>query len=405
MMMTRKFHTFRRITGAALLIILIGTPFLRIGGESAFRFDVPSLRLLFFGTEIWMTDFFIVLIAVLFLTFITLFTTTLFGRIWCGWLCPQTVLSDATAFVETAQNRGAGAKIVSSIAGIVISTAVSASLIGYFVSPYDLSPLLGSGGMPARVAVGSWIVLSLILFLDIIALRRRFCATVCPYAKMQGVLFDDRTLLVAFDPSRAGECMECGACVKACPVGIDIRKGSQPACIHCAECIDACTARMAARKRKSLVRYAFGLTGEKGGGLRLTPLITGVLTVVSFVFLVYLSTTRVPFDMNVRRDYRDAPVIAANGGVTNTYELSLRNTGRSDLELGLVAAAPAGVVRVTPEAVILPRGTDVLRLPVSVTLTGYPGPKGHSMTVTLTARLRDGNSLSKKAFFPLPGHE
>ena len=100
--MTRKFHKFRRITGAALLIILIVTPFLRIGGQSAFRFDVPSLRLLFFGTEIWMTDFFIVLIAVLFLTFITLFTTTVFGRIWCGWLCPQTVLSDATEFARRA---------------------------------------------------------------------------------------------------------------------------------------------------------------------------------------------------------------------------------------------------------------------------------------------------------------
>src|SRR5512143_127532 len=405
MMMIRKFHTIRRITGAALLIILIVTPFLRIGGESAFRFDVPSLRLLFFGAEIWMTDFFIVLIALLFLTFITLFTTTVFGRIWCGWMCPQTVLSDATAFVETARKKGTGAKFTASAAALAISALVSASLIGYFVSPYDLPALLANGSASARVATGSWIILALILFLDTITVRRRFCATVCPYAKLQGVLFDERTLLVSFDPSRAGECMECGACVKACPVGIDIRKGTQPACIHCAECIDACTARMAARKRKSLVGYAFGLSGEKSGGLRLTSLITGVLTVVSFVFLVYLASTQVPFDMNVRRDYRAVPVIAADGGVTNTFELTLRNTGRSDLELGLIAAAPAGGARVIPEAVILPRGTDVLRVPVSVTLTGYSGRKGHSVTVTLTARLRDGNSLSKKAFFLLPGHE
>jgi hypothetical protein len=163
---------------------------------------------------------------------------------------------------------------------------------------------------------------------------------------------------------------------------------------------------MAARRRKSLVRYAFGLAGEKGGGLRLTPLITGFLTGVSFVFLVYLAATWVPFDMNVRRDYRESPVIAANGGVTNTYELSLRNTGRSDLELGLIAAAPAGGARVTPDAVILPRGTNVMRVPVSVTLTGYSGREGHSVTVTLTARsLRDGNSLSKKAFFMMPSHD
>src|SRR5512142_2258199 len=155
MMMIRKFHTIRRITGAALLIILIVTPFLRIGGESAFRFDVPSLRLLFFGAEIWMTDFFIVLIALLFLTFITLFTTTVFGRIWCGWLCPQTVLSDATGFVETAREKGIGANAAASAAGLAVSAIVSASLIGYFVSPYDIPSLLGSGGLSARITVGS----------------------------------------------------------------------------------------------------------------------------------------------------------------------------------------------------------------------------------------------------------
>lgn len=404
--MTRKFHKFRRITGAALLIILIATPFLRIGGQSAFRFDVPSLRLLFFGTEIWMTDFFIVLIAVLFLAFITLFTTTVFGRIWCGWLCPQTVLSDATEFIEIALEKGVGAKIASSAAAVAVSAAVSASLIGYFVAPYDLPLLLGSGGVSARIVTGSWIVLSIILFLDIVSVRRRFCATVCPYAKLQGVLFDDRTLLVAFDPARAGECMECGACVKACPVGIDIRQGTQSACIHCAECVDACAARMAAKMRKPLVRYAFGISGEKGGGFRLTPLLTGILTVVSFVFLVYLSAARVPFDMSVRRDYRDVPAPAGNGGIINTYELSLRNKGGSDLKLGLIASTPAGGVRVTPDAVILPGGTDVTRVPVSVTLTGYAGHAEHSVTVTITARsLQDGLSLSKKALFMMPGHD
>ncbi|HSB33362.1 MAG TPA: FixG Ig-like domain-containing protein, partial [Nitrospirota bacterium] len=90
----------------------------------------------------------------------------------------------------------------------------------------------------------------------------------------------------------------------------------------------------------------------------------------------------------------------------NAYELSLRNTGRSDLEIALSAAGPAGGARVTPDAIMLPRGTDVLRVPVSVTLTYSPGPHTRSVTVTLTARtLRDGNSLSKKAFFPMPGHD
>jgi len=105
-MMIRTFHGFRRLADALLLIILIGLPFVRLNGESALRFDVPTLRLLFFGTEIWMQDFFIVLVAVIFLTFLILFVTTILGRVWCGWLCPQTVLMDVTTFMETFQKGG-----------------------------------------------------------------------------------------------------------------------------------------------------------------------------------------------------------------------------------------------------------------------------------------------------------
>jgi cytochrome c oxidase accessory protein FixG len=402
-MMTRKFHRLRRLSGAVLLLILIGTPFLRIGGESAFRFDVPSLRLLFFGTEIWMADFFIILIAVMFLTFATLFTTTVFGRIWCGWLCPQTVLVDATAFVETAGQRGQGAKIAASAAGMTVSAVIAASLIGYFVSPYDLPSMLQSGGSSAKIVAGSWLAVTVILFLDLISLRRRFCSTACPYAKLQSVLFDDRTLAVAFDNARASECMRCAACLKACPVNIDIRKGAQIACIHCAECVDACTERMAAHNRKSLVGYVFGRPAERGTGLRLNPLITGVLTALSLVFFLYLSSVRMPFDMNVRLEYAATPEIRTDGSVTNSYELSIRNMGKTDLELALNATASAGEARMSPDTVVLRKGADIMRVPVRVTLTGISEGEKHPVTITLAARsTRDGKSLAKKAFFMMP---
>jgi polyferredoxin len=257
--------------------------------------------------------------------------------------------------------------------------------------------------MPAKIAVGSWLALSVIVFLDLIALRRRFCATVCPYAKLQSVLFDDRTLVVAFDSRRAEECMQCSACVKACPVGIDIRRGPQMACIHCAECVDACTERMGRRDRKSLVRYSFGLPGERAAGVRVNPLITGIITAISLVFLVYLSVARMPFDMNVRLNYAEAPGIRTNGSVTNTYTLSLRNMGTSDLELDLSVAASAGTVLVSPDAVLLRRGTDITRVPVSVTLSGVSNEEQHPVMITLTVGSKQANkSITKTAYFMMP---
>jgi len=401
--MSRKFHRLRRFSGAVLLLILIGLPFLRVHGESAFRFDIPSLRLLFFGTEIWLADFFIFLIAVIFLTFLAIFTTTIFGRLWCGWLCPQTVLVDATTFMATAWERGYSARALASAAGMVVSAVVSASLIGYFVSPYDLPSLLQTGGMPAKIVLGSWIALSLIVFLDLIALRRRFCSTVCPYAKLQSVLFDDRTLVVAFDSRRADECMQCSACVKACPVGIDIRRGSQMACIHCAECVDACTERMARRDRESLVRYSFGLPGEQTAGVRVNPLLTGAITAISLVFLVYLSASRMPFDMNVHLNYTEEPVMRTNGNVTNTYTLSLRNMGTTDLELDLSASVPAGTVLVSPDTVPLRKGRDILRVPLSVTVNGVSSQGQHPVTITLTVASKQVDKrISKTVYFMMP---
>ena len=407
--MTRKFHWLRRVSGALLLIILIGLPFLRINGESSLRFDVPSLRLLFFGTTIWMQDFFIVLMAVIFLTFLVLFTTTVFGRVWCGWLCPQTVLVDATSFVETSRKRGYAAKAAVSVAVGAVSSIIAASLIGYFVSPYDLPLLFTAGGVPQTIVLGSWVTLTIILFLDLVALRRGFCATVCPYAKMQNVLFDDRTLVVAFDRQRAQECQECLACVNACPVGVDIRKGSHMACIHCAECVDACTERMAKRDRETLVRYFFGIPGGgRSTGLRVIPLLTGALTAISLAFLIYLSFTRMPFDMNVRWNYSGVGEVRADGAVTNSYVLSLRNMGNMDLDLDLsVSSSPAqdSAIRVSPDVVKLKKGTDIMKIPVVVTLDQKEGADKLPVKMTLTLRSKQlGKSISKPALFLVTGN-
>lgn len=402
--MKHRFHTLRRILGPFLILLFIGLPFLRVNGESAFRFDIPSLQLLFFGARIGMADFFLILVALIFLTFFTLFVTAVFGRIWCGWLCPQTALADATSFVESMQKRGVAAKIAGAAAVFGISMVISASLIGYFVAPSDIPGHVKTGGTAANVITGSWAALTLILFFDLALLRRKFCATACPYAKMQSVLFDDRTLLVTFDRTRAAECMGCEACVKACPVGIDIRKGAQIECIHCAECVDACAERMAGRGKKTLVDYAFGIAGSRGTGLRMNPVITGTITLLSLLFFVSLAASRMPFDVTIRLNYTPDRERKIDGAVTNMYELSFRNLTEDNLALDLHGSVPGADVSVFPKSVMLPGNRDILRVPVAITLSSRPAEKAeHEITLTVTSQ-KLNKRVSKTVYFMPPNN-
>jgi len=401
--MSRTYHRARSAVGTALLALLVILPFIRINGESAFRFDVPTLRLFFFGTAIWMEDFFIVLIAVLAFTFLILFITTALGRIWCGWLCPQTVLVDLTPYLDRDRTKGTGSRSAGFLLAAAASVVIAGSLVGYFVSPYDLPSFIRSGGSPAAIVLGSWAVLSLLLFLDLVALRRTFCATVCPYAKLQGVLFDDRTLIVAFDQSRRAECMRCAACVRACPVGIDIRKGTQSACIHCAECVDACTERMLPTNRPSLIAYVFGEPDGRKGGIRVSLYLTGGLTIASALFFLYLTLARVPFEVSVLQAYAATRSAAADKSVTNLYTLSIRNTGSALIVASLTISSPVGSVVSSPHMVRLEKGQENVKIPLSITVHDIPNDVGSYLPLKLTVQAdRTGKSMTKPVSFLLP---
>jgi cytochrome c oxidase accessory protein FixG len=401
--MKGRFHKLRRFLRAALLLILVTLPFLKVNGESAFRFDVPTLRLLFFGSRTGLADAFIVLVGILFLTFFTLLVTAVLGRVWCGWLCPQTVLIDATRFLE--KRRKPLIRIAASLPAVAAGGVISAGLIGYFIAPGEAPALLRAGGTAAGIITWSWISLTLLLYLDMVLLRRKFCATVCPYAKLQNVLFDDRTLLVAFDQRRSDECRECKACVKACPMGIDIRKGTQMACIHCAECIDACSERMSSLKRKTLVSYFFGLPGQKNRGNRINVILSGIMSLLALALLVYLNASASPFEFGVRLAYTPASLPSADGGVRNLYELSFRNKTSEKLTLDLTAASPAGSITIAPSSVMVSPDREIARIPVTIIMTGIK-KDGQDPMITITARPREfEKSISQQVYFILPAQK
>ncbi len=388
------YHKLRRVTEALLLTFLISIPFVRIHGESAFRFDIPSLRLLFFGSEIWLADSFLILVVIIFLTFLTLFITTLFGRIWCGWLCPQTVLIDTAESIRPRAGSGAVIRIAAEAGLCLACLLIAGSFVMYFVAPWELSALFSARGTGTTIVSVSWIALAVILYLDARFLGRNFCATVCPYAKMQGVLFDERTMQIAYDTGRNAECRECEACVRSCPVHIDIRKGLQTACIHCAECADACASRMKLRGKKSLIGYSWGTPGTSSRGLRVNPLLTGIFAVLSLALLLYLVETRMPFDMSVRLASVDNSSSVQAGTM---YDVSFRNMTSRDLTIELSVNSTQGTAVIEPNSVLVKKGSDLTRIKVSIRIFANQ----QIDSVIMTARsVPDNGSISKKVYVP-----
>lgn len=402
MTMTEKIKPWRRLAETSQAVLIIGLPFLKINGESALRFDVPTLQLHFFGVSLWMEEFFIVLVAVIFLSLLVLFITLLFGRVWCGWVCPQTVISDLTSFVDKAQSKGTLYKVSAYSATVFISIIISANLIWYFVSPYEFISRFYEGSL-GEIIWGSWLVLSVIMFLNFIWLRQKFCATVCPYAKLQSTMFDSRTLVVAFDQRRKDECIDCMACVEICPVGIDIRKGLNIACIHCAECVDRCSNVMAPLQKKSLNGYFFGLPGEGGKIFRLNAALIGTVTAVFLVLFLYLLIIRVPLDMTILPNHSFQPRMGAHGDMINSYILSVKNMGKEDLELKVRVNGIKGFLKIMPAGLLNVRAGEMKKVPVYISIKSLKGEDMiYPLNISLESVKESKLNITKETNFIIP---
>ena len=396
---------YRRAAGAAQALLFVGLPFLSVGGESALRFDVGTLTLHVFGAAVGVDELFVTLPALIFLTLLLLLVTVSFGRVWCGWSCPQTVLGDLTRLVQPWPGRVA--RPWRRAAGVALTALVSlltgAATVWYFVPPGQFLADLAAGRL-GPVAAGAWGVLSVVLFLDLTLVRGRFCATACPYARLQGVLYDAHTLTIAYDQRRDPDCVDCGACVRCCPTGIDIRDGLQMECIACAECVDACRPIMLKLKRKpDLVGYFFG---EPGRARRLVrPATVGLLLATLLSLGATVAAARAvagtALDLTVVPDSGFAPRRTPDGRALIAYVVSLENRSDSAVTVRLTLAAPGLEVSLRPPELGLGAG-EHRRLRVVAETRGPAGRRDATFTAVAEAPGGRTFSLASHALLVVP---
>ena len=365
-------YKYRQWVSYFLLAILFAAPFLKINGNQFLMFNVLERRFNIFGTIFWPQDFYLfVLMMLIGVVFVVLFTVA-FGRIFCGWICPQTIFmemvfrrieywieGDRGKQIRLDKQQWNAEKIRKKATKWFIFFVIS-----FLIANVFLAYLIGSDRLLLYIQEGPQAhfstLISLLLFTGIFYFvfawfREQVCIIACPYGRLQGVLLDNKSIVVAYDHKRGekeegrakfrknedreasgkGDCIDCFQCVQVCPTGIDIRNGTQLECVNCTACIDACNHMMdAVDLPQGLIRYASEENIEKQKKFRFTPRIKGYAAVL-FILVTVLSGMlflRSDVEANILRlpgqlyEHKDGNIIS------NVYTFKLINKTSVDYD-------------------------------------------------------------------------
>lgn len=363
------YYNARTVVSIFYIIIFLVLPWLKYDGEPLFLVDVIDRRFILFGKIFWPQDFFIFMIGMLtFIVFIVVFTVA-FGRLFCGWVCPQTIFmemifrkieywieGDADHQRKLSNGPWNGEKILKRGGKHIVFFLVSFIIANYFLS-YFISMDRLVGYMRDGIFAHWDVLLPLLAFTTVFFMvyswfREQVCLIVCPYGRLQGVMLDKDSVVVAYDYVRgeerkrfrkneertAGDCVDCMECVKVCPTGIDIRNGTQLECINCTACMDACDDIMEKFDFKTgLIRYASENNIAKKEKLHFTRRMAAYSIVLALLVsvLTTLLVTRKDVSATIMRArgmmYQEQP----DGRVSNLYNIKLVNKTRKQIPITL----------------------------------------------------------------------
>ena len=358
------YHRIRHWMFAVVALVTAGIPFVQINGNQLFLLSFRHMEFHLLWTVYDMQELYLIpLMLILFFVGIFLITA-LGGRVWCGWGCPQTMFR--SLYRDFIQGKLLGLRkwhiknrplklqkpidklkfVLGIVLLIPLMLLASANLMWFFVNPYEFAELLWNEPGDHIILLGFWLGFAGFFLLDITWIAERFCRYICPYARIQTVMFDADTPVAIYDSKRgdnldgsrgaknfqlqrdnSGDCTGCEACVRVCPAGIDIRNGLQLACISCLECVDACEPVMARLKKPNLIHWASeqSLRGVKVHPFRPRVLIYLTVLILIASFLVYRGQHRETLLLNVNRTTELYVIKEGGQEVENHYVILLTN--------------------------------------------------------------------------------
>ncbi len=389
-----RFYNARTISSWIYLVVFFTLPLIKINGSPLFLFNIIQRKFILFGVRFWPQDFFIFMLGmVIFIVFIALFTVV-YGRVFCGWVCPQTVLMEMVfRRIEYAiegnptQQRALNKspwdrnkiwkKSLKISIFFIISVLVANTFLAYVIGVDELYKIVTE---PFTKHIGGFIlmlVFSGVFFFIFSWFREQVCLVVCPYGRMQSVLLDKHSIVVAYDHKRGeprgklsktseapkGDCIDCGDCVRVCPTGIDIRHGTQLECVNCTACIDACDHIMdEIKKPKGLIRYASEYSIQTGNKLKFTPRIISYTAVLLLLVATesLLLVTRADLDVTVVRAKGTMFYTEKDGRISNLYNVKIINKTTNDLKLDFLIEKGGAEVRIVGDTALWVKGDSLI---------------------------------------------
>lgn len=386
-----KLYNLRQWVGYSLLLFLIGAPFLKIGGNPFLMFNIVERKFSIFGTLFYPQDLHIFVFGMLIILVSIVLFTAIFGRVWCGWTCPQTIFMELVfrrieywiegdwtqqKKLNNGPNTDARAfkKFLKHSIFILISFGIANIFLAYIIGVEELYRIILDPIDQHLAGFIALVIFTTLFYLVFAFVREIVCTTICPYGRFQGVLLDDQSLTVAYNEKRGeprrkqkkgehdaskGDCIDCELCVHVCPTGIDIRNGIQLECVNCTACVDACDAVMQkiGKPTRLVGFYSLGeIEGKKDFKKSKTRhYIYGAVLVALFIGIFTMIYNRSSIGGTLLRATGSTYQIREDGMVSNLYTLQLINKSGRNIPFTLKSDDPALKIQLVNQISELPK--------------------------------------------------